>query len=193
MADPHTKATFQALVDAILPATSKIMVPDGKERVAGASHVYLYEFVIQELDHSHKMDILFSKATAQLLDVAATELLIKGLAKLPHQGKPFPGGGPFSALLRHDRLRAIDLLDQLDIELHTLPIPYKDNAPLILTMMNSLNQITMFGYYAGWRGYGTEPYSFPQSWIQVGYPGPAFGYRDFRGFLLKFPQKGEKA
>ncbi|WP_134699375.1 hypothetical protein [Ammoniphilus sp. YIM 78166] len=193
MADSHTRATFQALVDAILPATSKITVPGRNERVTGASDVCLYKFVIQELDHSHKMDIPFSEATAQLLDVAAAELLVKGLAKLPFQGTPFPGGGPFSALLRHDRLRAIDLLDQLNIELHTLPIPYKDNAPLILTMMNSLNQITMFGYYAGWRDYGIEPYSFPQSWIQVGYPGPAFGYRDFRGFVLKFPHKGEKA
>ncbi|MEW9671107.1 hypothetical protein [Ammoniphilus sp. 3BR4] len=193
MVDRYTRATFQALVDAIIPATPILAATLGSEQAAGAIDLCIYEYVIQELNHSRPMqdDIPFSKSTALLLDSSAIELLRKGFVKhFPHV-KSFPGGGPFSALRRSDRLRAIDQLDQLDIELHSLPLPYQENTALIQTMMNSLNQITMFGYYAGWSGARTG--CFPLSWIQVGYPGQAFGYRDFRGYLLRFPLKGGKS
>lgn len=89
MADPHKRDTFQALVDAIIPVTPMLAAMLGTEQAAGAVNVDLYEYVIQELDHSYAIqdgsigvDFSFSKATARLLDRSAIELIRKGLVKL---------------------------------------------------------------------------------------------------------------
>lgn len=206
--DMHIKATFQALVDTIIPTTLRQAEAEGTVTVAGAVQLCVDEFVMKEIDHSqfvpandnHRIQIPLSRSTAQLLDMGAEQLIGKGLAQPPLNPWHFPGG-QFAALSREDRLQTLALLDRLEIPLDLVPPPYQNNPGMIQTMIDSLTQLTMFGYYSEWFGYGTtrlfppdyrQVEFFPPGWSLVGYPGPAFGYRDFRGFLLKYPHaKGE--
>lgn len=204
--DLHTRATFQALVHAIIPDAFWIAISGVIQRI-GILDLKVYEYIIWTLDHSLTIPIKqqlnlihtsMSKSTAQLLDAAATQLVWSGQVKYPLDVCTFLGGGSFAALLRGDRLRVLALLDGLKIDLGSLPVPYQNNPGLIRNMMDVLNQLTMFGFYSEWSAYGTTRLlppdyrrmeCFPIGWIQAGYPGPAFGYRDFRGFLVDFPHK----
>ncbi|QGQ46004.1 hypothetical protein [Metabacillus sediminilitoris] len=176
-------------------------------QVDEALDLSVYEYIIWILDHSISIPIemqlqlvhpTFSKSTAQLLDVAAAQLIQTGQVKYPLNVCAFSGGGPFASLMESDRLKAITLLERLELNLENLPSPYQNNPGLIQNMMDVLNQLTMFGHYSEWNAYGSTrllpPESrrieyFPPGWIEVQYPGPAFGYRDFRGYLMAFPHK----
>ncbi|MDF2962968.1 MAG: hypothetical protein K0S39_4703 [Paenibacillus sp.] len=202
--DYHTVATFQALVDAVIPEMLTCSGTLAVHPVPGAVNLFIHEYLIRDLDLSHTpqsaVESSLSKSTAHLLDRGADQLIQTGQAVHPLNAGAFPGGGLFAALSRYDRLRAITLLDRLQTDLQTLPLPYQNNPGLIRVMMNSVNQLTLFGYYCEWYGYGTTRLCppdyrrlecYPPSWGLVGYPGPAFGYRDFRGFVIRFPNREE--
>lgn len=202
--DLHTKATFQALVDAIVLSTPRFAVNMGSETAPGAVDFHVDEYMIWELDHSISLQgdlatvtFLLSAPTAGMLNMAAINLIATNRAKDPQNPSLFPGGGPFASLSRKDRLRAIVLLEQLDIDLYCLPVPYQNNAGLVKSMADALNRMPMFGTFSEWSGYGTTRLAppdfrrlkfFPPGWIQVGYSGHAEGYRDFRGFVLTMSQ-----
>lgn len=197
--DPHTKATFQALVDALIPSTPEMAQKYGTDVIAGAVDLEIDEYVIWELDHSLSIQaslnlkrITLSAPVAVMLDSAAAELINRG--KQPSHPPNSPYDGPFTTLSRKNRIRTLALLEQLDIDLGTLPPPFNDNARLVVSTIDVLNRYTVFGYYSEWSGYGTTRLNtpeerrlehFPVSWVGVGYPGPAFGYRNLRGFLLQ--------
>ncbi|PGY16014.1 hypothetical protein [Bacillus sp. AFS031507] len=176
--------------------------------MAGALELHVYEYVIWILEHSIALPVkaqlnivdsrTMSKATAELLDMGATQLIQTGQKLYPHHVNTFPEGGPFSSLSPIDRLRAITLIERLEINLENLPIPYKNNPGLVRIMMDALNELPMFGHYSEWTAYGTTrlfspEYKrveyFPHGWFQTLYPGPSFGYRDFRGFLATIQHK----
>ncbi|MFP3123814.1 gluconate 2-dehydrogenase subunit 3 family protein [Ectobacillus funiculus] len=204
--DLHTRATFQALVHAIIPDTLWITTLGATQGVA-ILELKVYEYIIWTLNHfltipiKQQLNLIntsMAKATAQLLDAAATQLMWSGQIKYPLNAWAFLGGGSFAALLPGDRLRAIALLEQLKIDLGSLPVPYQNNPGFIRNMIDVLSQLTLFGYYSEWSAYGTTRLlppdyrrmeQFPIGWIQSGYPGTAFGYRDFRGFLVEFPHR----
>src|SRR5699024_10013464 len=128
-----------------------------------------------------------------LLDAAADQLVNSNLLHAVAKSY-FPGGGMFTHLSRTNRLRVLSALENIELDLYSLPPPYQNNAGLIQYMTDALNRLAMFGYYSEWPAYGsTRLYSpsyrrleyFPPVWKQVGYPGVVNGYRDFRGFLLK--------
>lgn len=203
----YTLSTFQALVQAIIPATPYFSKPF---QTAGALELRAYEYVIWIMDHSIALPVekqlnlvnnSMSKATAELLDSGAAQLIRTGQIQDPLNVYAFPGGGPFTALSSIDRLRAISLIERLEINLENLNLPYQNNPGLIRNMMDVLNQLTQFGLYSEWPAYGTTRLFspeyrrveyFPPGWIQTQYPGPSFGYRDFRGFLASIPQKKVK-
>jgi len=202
--DAYTRATFQALADAILPPVIRRTEEGGAEWIPGAVQLWADRFASGELDFSQFIPAgagpiePLSRASARLLDAAARQLVRRGLMQDTENPWTFPGGGLFSALSRTDRLRALTLLDRLEIPLDTLPFPFTNNPPMIQVIVNSFYQLTLFGYYSEWFGYGTTRLAppndrrleaFPPSWRLVGYPGPSFGYRDLRGFLLKYPHK----
>jgi hypothetical protein len=178
--------TYQALVKAFIPSGKGSIVED------------MGNFIIWVLDHRVSiqlglslMTIPLSDATAELLDIGARELIAKD--KAMDRQKLFSNGGSFASLSRDDRLRVLALLEQLDIDLRSLPAPYRYNTGLIQFIIDSLNRFVILGYYTEWSGYGSTKFDipdqrileqFPLSWEQVGYPGPALGYRDFRGYLL---------
>jgi hypothetical protein len=205
--DRYIRSTFQALVDAIIPPHLKYKDYLGTVQVTGAQKLHVYEYVIWILDHSIALPVKeqlnlvngsMSKPTAELLDLGAAHLIQTGQSLYPLNVTVFPHGGPFSALSKVDRLRAITLIERLDIKLENLSIPYKNNPELVRNMMDVLNELPLFGHYSEWTAYGTTRLfspefrrveHFPLGWFQTGYPGPSFGYRDFRGFLATFKHK----
>ncbi|MGI8387422.1 hypothetical protein [Robertmurraya sp. P23] len=189
--DAHTRITIQAAVDAILQDSPMDEV--------------IYGYVIAVLDQTLPSTINqgvtnpLSKQTANLLDMAGIQLMYieKGMYFYPISA--FPREGIFSTLSRSERLRAINLLERLEVPLESLPEPFTNNPGLTQSMKNTITQITFLGYYSEWTGYGSTRFNrpdfkrieyFPIGWIQTKYPGPAFGYRNLRGFLLNGSNKG---
>ncbi len=185
--DVHTVMTIQSAVDAILQASSMDEV--------------IYGYVIAVLDQTlpstgnQGVTNPLSKQTADLLDMAAIQLLYieKGIFSA------FPREGVFTTLSRCERLKAINLLERLEVPLESLPEPFTNNPGLTQSMKNTITQLTFLGYYSEWTGYGSTRFNRPEykrieyfsiGWIQTQYPGPAFGYRDLRGFSLGDPIKG---
>ncbi|WP_158701756.1 hypothetical protein [Lentibacillus sp. Marseille-P4043] len=160
----------------------------------------VHNYVIYGLNHYisiqqqlHHTVVPLAYPTALMLDVAATQL-VKRHQKQALPQSLFPGGGMFSHLSRKDRVVTLSALEELDIDLYSLPSPFQNNAGMVKYVTDALNRLSLFGYYSEWSAYGStrlNPPSnrrlefFPLSWQQIGYPGVSLGYRDFRGFLLK--------
>lgn len=121
------------------------------------------------------------------------------------QESAFPAGGVFTRLSRNDRLRALetvledDVVDTLSDSLSAI-LP----APEALTeTVTSVHLAASFGYYSEWAGYGETKVAPPsqrrlamgvdevQSRQQTGYPGPAAGYADLRGFEVSEFQEND--
>ncbi|AFH59330.1 hypothetical protein ACVNS2_01110 [Paenibacillus caseinilyticus] len=201
--DPYVRVTFQALLEAVLPVTYRTPPGTGSDLipVPGGVELKLHEYLIRELDHSQFQPVNapdglppLSRSTAQMLDLGAEQYIRRGLALPLTEG--FPGGGQFTRLAPIDRLLTLELIDRLEIPLGELSLPFKNNPGLVQTMVNSFTQLPYFGYYCEWYGYGTTRFAppadrrlqfAPPGWQLAGYPGPSFGYREFRGFLLTYP------
>lgn len=186
---PNTKATFMALADAIIPST------------LGALDLRIDEYIVWTLDHFVSIQgewsvktIPLSAQTAKILDIAAYQLIACGNIKTSPDFSAYPDGGPFAALSPDDRFEAIRLLENSQIDLEVLPYPYRNNAGLVKNAVTSLHQMVMFGYYSEWFSFGSTRLAYPEDhrierqqflWESVNYPGPSFGYRAVRGFLVK--------
>lgn len=181
----HTQITLMAYVDAIIPQTPRLAAEYGKIQYFGALDLYVDDYVIMSLNHN---DIPLAKLVAEMLDLAAEELITIGIEEALDFSK-FPGGGTFSALAPMDRIRTLTLLEKIGVNPVMLPIPFQNNPGLIVSINGSLNRLTMMGYYSEWSGYGSTRLEapnhrkleyYPLSWQQVGYPGPSLGYRALR-------------
>ncbi|MFA9558973.1 hypothetical protein ACERII_16810 [Evansella sp. AB-rgal1] len=201
----YTKATFQSLVDTILPRTYDFK-KNQFQIIPGGVDFSIDEYIMWNLDVqlSPRLNIddsyfILSTVTAQTLDIASMQFLHSNTNTPYHNDYIFPYGGLFTTLSRIDRLRVIMFIEKLDVDLTTLPFPYKNNPGFTMNLMNIINLSTIFGFYSEWFGYGNSRFSpsensrlfcIPPGWIQTGYPGPALGYRDFRGFLLEMDYMG---
>lgn len=191
----YVLATYQALVDALLPSMNQF----GYTPFSSAIHMRVHEYLINGLNHYistqqqlYRRVIPLAYPTAMMLDRAAIQLVnVHQAQPLPHH--QFSGGGMFSYLSRHDRIRTLSALENLNIDLYVLPSPFQNNAGMVKFVTDALNRFSMFGYYSEWPGYGSTRLNppddrqlefFPPGWQQVGYPGVSLGYRDFRGFLM---------
>ncbi|MGM0877743.1 MAG: hypothetical protein ACQEWV_24145 [Bacillota bacterium] len=191
---PHTKATFMAFADAIIPST------------LGALDLRLDDYIVWTLDHYVSIqgewgvkNPQLSSQTARILDIAAFQLIVSGNMKVPPDFSTFPDGGPFAALSHEDRFEAISLLENLQVDLEVLPSAYRNNAGLVKNVVTSLHQMVMFGYYSEWFSLGSTRLAYPEDhrlerhrfvWEKLNYPGPSFGYRAVRGFLVdKFSEE----
>ncbi|PZD96734.1 hypothetical protein DNH61_05925 [Paenibacillus sambharensis] len=200
LADSYTRAVFRAAADAILPPVWYCHPLYGWVRIPGAAECTADLYVISNLDFSQYIPIdaerpvlRLSTATALLLDQGTEKLLAVHPALAGQSGLSLQGTGLFSQLSRSGRLAVIELLDRLEVDLGSAPPPFTDNPGLVRTIMNSLNQLTMFGYYSEWLAYGwtrllppndRQLSGWPLSWHLIGYPGPAYGYRGLRGYML---------
>ena len=205
--ETYIKATFHSLVQAVVPPQKIHLNNDTSYIKPGAFELKIYDYLLQILNRSIpemvkkqlKVESL-AKSTAELLDNGAVFLIHSKKNLYPICCNGFPGGGPFTLLAPLDRLRAISCIERLEINKGDLSPPYENNKGLILNVMDVLHQLTFFGFYSEWTGYGSTalltPESrqleyFPVGWSQACYPGPAYAYRDFRGFLAFMPNKKE--
>ncbi|MDQ0252701.1 hypothetical protein J2S74_000073 [Evansella vedderi] len=186
---PHTKATFMAFVDVMIPSTF------------GALDLRLDDYVIWSLDHYISVqgnfgmeNIQLSSATAGMLDAAAKQLIFSGNLKEIPNYSIHPEGGAFAALSFPDRLEVIHLLENGQVDMESLPLPYRNNIGFVKNILTNLHQMVMIGYYSEWFSHGATRIAPPENrrlerpfltWYLVNYPGPSLGYRDLRGFLVK--------
>lgn len=197
----HTQATFKALVDAIIPQTPELAEEYEQIQYLGALDLFTYEYMMWTLNNYLVVstdeivtEVLLAEPVAEMLDIAAEQLVTLGENKNLLNFSRFPEGGPFAALSPEDRFRAIELLGEPRVDLGELPLPFKEDAEFVLSVSRTLNRFPLMGYYSEWSGYeGTRLASpnervlkiFPLDWRQVGYPGPSIGYPAFRGYLVK--------
>lgn len=196
------QATFQAFVDAIIPYTPELATLLGSEHAISASSLHVEDYLIWNLNHfiegKNHNPYSLSEPTAYLLDTSALELLGKAWNYDVPNPHAFPNGGPFTILSPLDRLRAVSLLEEDKLNAAVFPGPYRHNAGLVKYMTALLIEFCLMGYYSEWSGYGSTRLAppdarkleyRPRSWKQVGYPGPSFGYTDFRGYeVTKFTE-----
>ncbi|AOY77919.1 hypothetical protein [Clostridium formicaceticum] len=190
---PQTQATFKAFVDAIFPRTH--------EEPSGALDLHTEEFLIWVLDHllsltivKKNVNIPMANVTAEMLNIAAKELIDKGENKKSVNPDIMQEKGVFAALDPSDRFRTISLLEELRLDLANLPVPFWNNSGVVLAITSVLTLLTVFGHYSEWCAYDSTKLEtvekriiqeFPVSWKEVGYPGPSKGYRAFRGYLIE--------
>ncbi|PLS03689.1 hypothetical protein [Neobacillus cucumis] len=195
--DPFTKTVFEAFVEALIPTTLPFAQKLCHAQYVGASDLLIHEYIIWTLDHSISLikntNYSLSRQTAELLELAAHQLVLNSRNTQTHTFYKIPNNILFSALTPKDRLRSVTLLEQLTINPASLPYPFNQNPRFVLPVIDVINRLAMFGFYSEWSGYGTTRLnppnnrhveSFPVSWIQVKYPGPSKGYHAWRGYLV---------
>lgn len=191
----HTRGTFAALVDAVVPETPEL-ADRGEEHVPGGLDVGLEGAVIDRVNNFLETHgaaaavtdaVPLAPAVATLLDVAAIELLIRRRAEegLNTPDKEF-SRGVFSRLSQEDRLRALRLLEDEGI-VARLAERY-DSASLgaVQFLASSLPILIEFVYYSE-----SEDGDGSLGWEQTGYPGPAEGYAVGMGYEIEAFEENE--
>ncbi|MGQ3327904.1 hypothetical protein [Halorubrum sp. FL23] len=214
--DPHTKVTFRAIADAVVPETPGLAGALGPEHVSGGLAVDLDAFTVTYVDNGFQLglphlgpqgNIPIADPIAHLLDSAALTLVERGdneqepdvdrALSLLGPDDPSPRAvedvvGPFAKLSRRDRLRAIAIVDEFDVEFTpTDDDLFELDAGLVGQLVIGFMEMI---YYSEWQGYDefTQPpsrrghpndQSAVQSWRQTGFPGFANGYAALRGYV----------
>lgn len=177
--------TYKALVDAIIPRTSKLAEEYGRVQYYGALDLQVDEYLIYTLDF---YSIPLAWLTAKSLDAATKIFLSSNRRLIPSR---FSETGIFATLNPIDRFRVLTLLEQRQINPEDLQVTYEVDLELVLPAISSLDRLTMMGYYSEWSGYGSTRLAtpdqrvlefYPLSWQQIGYPGPSLGYRVLRTY-----------
>jgi len=212
----HTVVTFRAIVDAVIPETPELDPERGPDHVPGGLAIGLEDFVVTYVDDGFQLglpyvgprgNIPLADPIAQVLDAAALTLLDRGenTAELdddrplslldPDEASPRQvrtAAGAFSKLSRRDRLRAIGILDDLELEISQFENElFEFDGGLVGQLVVGFTEMI---YYSEWQGYDefTQPPServhpndalAVQSWRQTGYPGFRNGYAALRGYL----------
>jgi hypothetical protein len=230
--DPHTRVTFRAAVDAVVPATPELPggnddidaddTDDGKqyghlgrEHMPGGLDIGLDEYLVTYINSllsigSEELgltgELRLTELVVLALDTAAAEIVARGENTVPLdpnrvlelasvdgllENPRDLAAGPFAKLSRTDRLRALAMFDEKELDTAELPGPLTEvDAGLISQLVVGFTEVI---YYSEWQGYDdlTAPpsaRSHPndpdavQSWRQTGYPGFADGYAAFRGY-----------
>lgn len=195
----QTQLVFRALADAVIPGASSL--PGQALQYLGGLDSHVDESLIWTLNHNvalmvtnKEIKIRLANATAEMLNVAARQLVWLGENKKPVDRELFDSQQSFAALELGDRFRAIKLLEALKVDTEMLPVPFRNSSDFVLAIVSVLILLITIGYYSEWSGHGStrlEPPDrrvmehFPVGWKQVGYPGLSKGYRAFRGYLTE--------
>lgn len=191
--DPHTLATFAALVDAVVPRTPELAedvhTPGG---LAVDLHVGTIEFIdgfvspegaVPRFASTDGHTAPLSESVAVVLDAAADQLVARGDNRDELKRRGFGGGSTFAMLSRCDRFRALAAVEAQGGPYGGFVVALAVAFPALL-------------YYSDWAGY--DAFSKPPSersfdatdedgdyfpgWAQAGYEGPGMGAAVLRGY-----------
>ncbi|WP_255150631.1 hypothetical protein [Halorarius halobius] len=218
--DPHTQLTYAAVTDAVIPRTPELADDLGDEHVPGGLETGLDAYLVEYVNTlfsgltpvgDRTGDLRLAEVVATVLEEAAVELLARGR----NDDQPSPrfvreltdrsttlgeavdvaAAGLFPRLSRRDRLNALTLFDEKELDVAQLatdtPLPLvESDGGLVPTLLVGFTEVV---YYSEWQGY--EDISVPpseraftndddavQSWRQTDFPGFADGYAAFRGY-----------
>jgi hypothetical protein len=173
--DVHTRVTFRAVTDAVLPETPALGAELGAEHVPGGLEIALDDFLVAYVDDGFQLglphagphgNMPLADPIAHALDLAALALLDRGEnASPPSAHRPLsllePGeasraavaeaAGMFSKLSRRDRLRAIGVLDEFQFKLSPgADELFEFDAGLVGQLVVGFAEMI---YYGEWQGY----------------------------------------
>ena len=218
--DPHTHLTYSAIVDAVVPRTPDLRDDLGAEHVPGGLAVGLDAYLVTYANTlfsglgpagDRTGDLRLAEAVATIVEAAAAELVARGGNEEPPSPRyvadltdrsttlgdavDVAAAGLFPRLSRGDRLRALSLLDEKELDTAQLaddtPLPLvESDGGLIPTLVVGFSEVV---YYSEWQGYTdltappsdrefTNDPAAVQSWRQTGFPGFADGFTAFRGY-----------
>jgi hypothetical protein len=173
--DPHTRVTFRAATDAVVPETPDLADELGPEHGPGGLAIDLEDFMIGYIDAGFQFglpvlgpagNLPLADPIAHALDLAALALVDRGenesppdddrpvrLAEPDESRAAVTAAGTFAKLSRRDRLRAIGLLDEFEFAVR----PGADDllefdAGLVGQLVVGFTELV---YYSEWQGYET--------------------------------------
>lgn len=198
--DPHTGATYRAVVDVVIPRTPELCDELGPEHGTGGLDADIDELLPRFIDEfvapeagvpgidlgeasvpgtTTEETVPLSEAVAGALEAAAQTLVASGENRdEPEPGRFGPAGGVFASLSRRDRRAAMSQLEAGD-------------GAFVVALVTAFPAIL---YYSEAPGYD-DPLGPPSEleldesevpgWEQTGYPGPADGYAALRGYEVQ--------
>ena len=198
--DPHTGATYRAVVDVVVPRTPGLCEELGTEHGTGGLDVdidellprFIDEFVAPEaavpgidLEAANvpgtttEETVPLSEAVAGALEAAGDALVASGDNEDdPEPGRFGPAGGAFAALSRRDRRAAMSQLENGD-------------GRFVVALVTAFPAILYYSEAAGYEDALGPPSELDldesdlPGWEQTGYPGPADGYAALRGYEVQ--------
>ena len=221
----HTRLTFRALIDAVIPESPDLDEDRnrddragnlGRDIERGGLSVDLDEFLIEYADSLFQFglphvgprgNLPIAAPVANLLDIAALKLISRGrnrsdpdISRVRELAEPMPGpamasmamAGPFTMLSRKDRLRAISLLDEFDLEVAPFRgLELEIDGGLVGQLVVGFSELLFYSEGTGYDAFFQPPSERNHSndpedvlgWRQTGYPGAADGYDALRGYL----------
>lgn len=198
--DPHTGATYRAVVDVVVPRTPELCEELGTEHGTGGLDVgidellprFIDEFVAPEaavpgidLEAANvpgtttEETVPLSEAVAGALEAAGDALVASGDNEDdPEPGRFGPAGGAFAALSRRDRRAAMSRLEDGD-------------GRFVVALVTAFPAILYYSEASGYEDALGPPSELDldesdlPGWEQTGYPGPADGYAALRGYEVQ--------
>jgi hypothetical protein len=212
----HARLSFRAVADAVVPGTPGLADELGSEHAAGGGTVGLGDFLAVYADDLFQFglpgvgargNLPLAGPVADALDAAALALLERGAngdepsreraAELLDPADPDPtrgadAAGTFATLSREDRLRAVGVLEESEVELRGPDGElFEFDAGLVGQLVVGFTEMIYYSEWEGYDGYVKPPSELThpnspaavRSWRQTGYPGVAPGYAALRGYL----------
>ena len=198
--DPHTGATYRAVVDVVVPRTPELCEELGAEHGTGGLDVGIDELLPRLIDEfvapeaavpgidlgeanvsgtTTEETVPLSEAVAGALEAAAQALLAsEGNEDDPEPGRFGPAGGTFAALSRRDRRAAMSRLEDGD-------------GRFVVALVTAFPAILYYSEASGYEDALGPPSELDldesdlPGWEQAGYPGPADGYAALRGYEVQ--------
>lgn len=194
----HTRGTFAALIDALLPETPEL-AERGEEHVPGGLSVDLQDAVIARVNSFLETQgpakalgdtVPLAPAVATLLEIGAVELLVTRRASdgLQSPAEEF-SGGVFARLSREDRLRALRLLEEGGVFPRLTERLDSAGLGAIQFLASSMPILVEFVYYS--EATAEEGAVRSQGWRQADYPGPSDGYPVLLGYEVEGFEENE--